>query len=84
MSHKRLAAHAVAPGDNIDDLPYIDQYVCNGCGKTSTEWQAMTRIQGQTFRGGGMTGYLNADLCADCWVNKPFAAIAKGVTNDDD
>jgi hypothetical protein len=77
VSHQRLAAHAVAAGDSLDDLPYVDQYTCDGCGKSGRDWQFVTRVQGQTFRAGAPGGYINADLCSDCWTTKPISAVAK-------
>ena len=78
MTHRRLAANAVAEGADIDSLAYVDEYRCDGCQGVFAAGE-LTRLQGQAFAYGAATGYINADLCKRCLDHQPVSVIVHGL-----
>jgi len=81
MAMHRIASHAIAPGDDLDQFPVLHVWDCDGCGKRTDGGvkSSLTRIQGQAYYQ-AQTGVINADLCPDCMVNISVGALVKGIT----
>jgi hypothetical protein len=79
MTHKRLAANAIAEGADLDQANYVSEYRCDGCGQVYPAAD-LYRIQGNVFRYGGSSGYINGDLCQTCLDTRPVHLIIGGMS----